>query len=76
MKWNKLELWPQSKNVYHKSCQACHESKVGWKYFQKHQKNQIEMELKDINWNYSSKSKNVFKKVCHESKIGLKCFPK
>ena len=29
IKWNRLELQLQSKNVYNKSCHACHESKIG-----------------------------------------------
>ena len=33
IKWNKLELQLQSKNVYKKSCQAYHKSKFGRKKF-------------------------------------------
>ena len=35
IKWNKLELQLQSKNVYNKSCQAYHKSKFGQKNFSK-----------------------------------------
>ena len=35
IKWNKLELQLQSKNVYNKSCQAYHKSKFGQKIFSK-----------------------------------------
>ena len=35
IKWNKLELQLQSKNVYNKSCQAYHKSKFGRKIFSK-----------------------------------------
>ena len=31
IKWNKLELQLQSKNIYNKSCQAYHKSKFGRK---------------------------------------------
>ena len=61
IKWNKLELQLQSKNVYNKSCQAYHKSKFGQKKFSKKSEkigskwNKLEVKLQ---------SKNVFIKSC------------
>ena len=61
IKWNKLELQLQSKNVYNKSCQAYHKSKFGRKFFSKKSEkigskwNKLELQLQ---------SKNIFKKSC------------
>ena len=38
IKWNKLELKLKSKNVFSKSYQACHKSKIGRILFSKNQK--------------------------------------
>ena len=61
LKWNKLELQLQSKNVYNKSCQAYHKSKFGRKFFSKKSEkigskwNKLELQLQ---------SKNIFNKSC------------
>ena len=48
IKWNKLELQLQSKNVYNKSCQAYHKSKFGRKKFLTNRK---KLDQNGINWN-------------------------
>ena len=68
IKWNKLELQLQSKNVYNKSCQAYHKSKFCQKKISK------KLEKIGSKWNkleLQLQSKNVFNKsckACHESK--------
>ena len=72
IKWNKLELQLQSKNVYNKSCQAYHKSKFGQKNFSK------KLDQNGIKWNkleLQLQSKNIYNKSCqayHKSKFGQK----
>ena len=61
IKWNKLELQLQSKNVYNKSCQACHESKHGWIFFGKNQKKSDQNGKKLNKLEIQVQSKNVCK---------------
>ena len=79
IKWNKLELQLQSKNVCNKSCQAYHKSKFGQKNFRKNRK---KSDQNGIKWNkleLQLQSKNVYNKSCqayHKSKFGQKNFSK
>ena len=64
IKWNKLELQLQSKNVYNKSCQAYHKSKFGQKIFWKNRKKSDQKGIKWKKLKLQLQSKNVYNKSC------------